>query len=334
MPRLPVVSAAETRRCAVPPTAIIRYPERDRAEAEDPSDGSSLSVERLRVYRSAVAPAYHKFRRRLVGWNGAGDLGRQAHDASNVGLLTFPNSGTSWFARVALAATGICRHTVYRDEAANPLPSRGVFALHPGPHAALPTADDPVLVKSHVRFFASGENQEVSDTRLSEVAGRWQEGLPAGSKAIRLVRNPVDNMRARYHHYLKKRDYTTEYDRRQPSLSFSEFLTSDITNYLVWHSCCDLADGVSVLSLDYDELLAGAAGPFLDALQFAGFQVAADDVERALTVHPPKYSAVPESRANEFLPVHLDTYSLDDLEWMGLRLQQWVDELEFGGAPL
>ena len=226
-----------------------------------------------------------------------------------------------------MVATGICRHTVYRDESRRPVESRGVFALHPGGGASLPADEDPILIKSHVRFFAGALNECVVERSLAELAVEWSRHLPELSGALRLVRNPVDNVRARYHHYVKK----TDASGGLTPVSFSEFLTDDITNYLLWHTCCDLTLSGRVLSLDYDRLLAGDVGTFQSALRYAGHRIEDLDVATALAAHPPKYPPGDDSDREsepERLPVHLDTYSVDDLIWLAERLNDWVDELE------
>ncbi len=301
----------------------VHYPQRRSSERRVAPRQSSN--DRVAVYRARVEPAYRRFARQLRGWDKPDSIVEPVDPSDcpppTIGLLTFPNSGTSWFARVALVATGICRHTVYRSESMQPLASRGVFALHRGSEARLPGPEEPVLVKSHVRFFASGRNEQVADQGLAELADEWQRSLPALTGAVRLVRNPVDNIRARYHHYLKK------HPSSQSLLSFPDFVSDDITNYLVWHTCCDLSLGGSLLSLDYDELLRDGGRSFLEALRYAGYQVEADDVDRALSAHPPKYQLAPPEVSSAdvgSLPVHLDTYSVDDLEWLATRMEQWL----------
>lgn len=315
--------SAETAPSRLSSGPRVGYPNDRPGRRPVGPESNVVTPAQVEAYRAYVVPAYLSFRAKLTGWRSADEPAPTA-TGPDIGLLTFPNSGTSWFARVALAATGVARHTVYPEEARHPVVSRGVYALHPGPAAALPGDDDPVLIKSHVRFFAGQRNERVAGRTVADLAAEWRSHLPPADRSLRLVRNPVDNLRARYHHYRKK--LSGEQTDGVPS--FAEFMSDDVINYLVWHSCCNRTLTNNLLTVDYDMLLSGSVEQFTHALRYAGYAVEPSEVEQALLLHPPKYPVGRAPRSDgpdNFVPVHLKHYTAEDLQWLGTQLQHWLE---------
>ena len=248
------------------------------------------------------------------------DLSDREDSSGNlVGLLTFPNSGTSWFLRLSQIASGIRNHTAYEHEAikVNGGASRGVYILN-SPNERTPQDHEPSLVKSHVDEYGEKDVTRFNYKNVDDLVGEWKKYLPPNcSRHIRLVRNPFDNMRARFHLYLKLNADCPE----QSLLNFRQFFQQDLRRYLLWHAYCDrVADDYPMMSLHYSNLLdkEKAYDTFLGAMRFAGYNIDMQDVERAFKTFPPVY---PKKRN---LPVHLQYYSEDDIHWMVSELDKWL----------
>ncbi len=240
-----------------------------------------------------------------------------------VGLLTFPNSGTSWFLNLARAATGISNHTAYEEESLRTggWPSRGAYLLNTR-NSRPPERGEPSLVKSHVAFYGEEDVSTISPRRLAREYEQWKRHLPPGCGChVRLVRNPFDNIRARYHLYLKKAA------RAESSaiMPFHEYARADIVRYMRWHAFCNrLATEAPVLTLDYADLLdeRSRMRGLRAALEFAGFSVSDEDLRRAFERFPAIY------RRNGEFPVHLRYYREEDILFMARRMKEWLPVLE------
>ena len=247
-----------------------------------------------------------------------GDVGPFAGEGL-VGLLTFPNSGTSWFLELTARASRICNHTVYEHEArtVGGAPHRGVHSLR-FPNAVLPGIDQPSFVKSHMRNYGTAKTRVAGRGGFQKALDRWLAAEPANcDRHVRLVRNPLDNMRARFHLHLKNHVDPAAADAED----FRAFFRADLRRYLEWHAYCDeLAAAKPVLSLHYEDLLdpATAAETIGRAMAFAGYRMDDLDIGRALSVAPPSYSA-----ANG-RPVHLGHFDEDDLYWAAVEIGDWL----------
>ena len=237
-----------------------------------------------------------------------------------VGLLTFPNSGTSWFLRFSSNVTGIHSHTVYDGEAEreNGIKNRDVFMLRGNRLSSErpPNPDEPALVKSHVSLYDGYSTLDVDYNNFDSLIDEWMNHLPMNAnRFIRLVRNPFDNLRARYHLYLNS--YVDSSGKSKQS--FRDWFKVDMRRYLIWHTCCNrLAKKSPLITINYADLLENTHFEFTRALQFAGFAVEPKQVERVYEKLPPKYKEVNQ------VPVHLKYYDEDDISWVADELQSWM----------
>ncbi len=235
-----------------------------------------------------------------------------------VGLLTYPNSGTSWFLQLAQTASGLRNHTVYAREAEKTGggASRGVYMLN-SPRERSPEAHEPSLVKSHVAYYGEEDVRGIAAWNFARHAQRWRRDLPAGCYChIRLVRHPFDNLRARYHLHVKLG--LEKKEGKAPD--FSAFFRQDLRRYLLWHACCNrLAEDVPLLSVFYADLLdrKKSRDAFYRAMRFAAYPVTKESVARAYEIFPPIYAV------NGGLPVHLSHYTEEDIYWMADELRKW-----------
>lgn len=234
-----------------------------------------------------------------------------------VGLLTYPNSGTSWTLQLVRIASGIRIHTEYEGELKNSGgdPSRGVFAIN-NPNERMPEYHEPVLVKSHVSHYSYYDAATIRPGEFDLACQTWARNLSTSyARHVRLVRNPFDNIRARFHLY--ERNHRG--NEGIADLSFSEFARQDLRRYLVWHACCNrIAQSKPLLTVLYGNELTNCRFELSRILNFCGFDTTFQDVERAVTQAPPKY--VEENR----VPSHLKHYTIDDIHWLANELESWM----------
>lgn len=239
-----------------------------------------------------------------------------------IGLLTFPNSGTSWFMRITAWASGICNHTMYEKEVAKGkiVASRGAV-LSPASNVRSPRSGDPSFVKSHVGFYGTADDivHDLSD--FEHYSRLWRRSLPPNcDRHVRLVRDPLDNLRARYHHYLKANPGVDPGDL----VDFRTYFRGDLRRYLQWHAYCDdLATGVPVMTVRYEEILdpVTSAAAFGRAMRFAGHDIEDAAIAAVVATDPPKYVADPG------VPVHLRHFDEEDIRWIAARIGEWTDLL-------
>ena len=239
-----------------------------------------------------------------------------------VGLLTFPNSGTSWFLQLTQAATGILNHTAYEHESVKTKgrPSRGVFLLN-APNGRRPSDTEPSMVKSHVTHY-SDDSPPVALTNLHRFRKEWQKNIPNNcSRHIRLLRNPFDNIRARYHLYL----LNSSNSKDRELMEFHTFVRNDLRRYLLWHTLCnEVCNRYPLLTVRYANLLdpEKSKDTLFQALKFAGYDIGPDDVRRALLRFPSKYGEV------DGIPVHLQHFTVNDIQWISRELRRWIGALD------
>ena len=284
----------------------------------NPENDFVASAEELSELTSYYRESVHDVVERYFGTLESNFCERTMPFESLVGLITFPNSGTSWFLHMAREVTGIALFTVYWQESQDygGRPSRGVFLLeeHGGRE---PTIEEPAIVKSHVDRFMYFDGAEVDVDNFREIAAHWALRLPPGSERfIRLVRNPFDNLRARYHLYVKQHRGSAGYE----DLSFREFYRKDLKRYLLWHACCNqVARSQPLMTVMYGDLLANPRFEFRRAMEFAGYRVDPDLIGRALSQFRPKYIE------REGVPTHLRYYTREDLEWISEKIREWTE---------
>lgn len=249
-------------------------------------------------------------------------VGIEPRQEELVGLLTYPNSGTSWFLKYARVATGIHIHTMYSQEAeqANGCENRGVFMLqtaNPAKSGRAPGPGEPAIVKSHVADYGEYPTGEIDLSNLDGLAENWARSLPPNAhRHIRLVRNPLDNLRARYHLYLKNHQDVPE----DQVLPFRRYFKQDLKRYFLWHHHCNkLAETQPLLTVCYSDLLDNTRFEFTRALQFAGHAVDPKQVQKAYRQWPPKY------QETNNLPVHLLHYSENDIDWIANQIRKWLE---------
>ena len=284
--------------------------------SEDVSAAQETRLDDLQgIYTSVLAPVVEEFRATLGGTETVGPFSGEGL----VGLLTFPNSGTSWFLRLSSRASGICNHTCYAKEvktAPDPA-SRGAFAaLQPG--LRMPRPGEPSFVKSHVRFYGP-VNETIAEGRdFDRLLRSWLSALPPNcDRHVRLVRDPLDNLRARYHHHLKTGHGAPSAD----PAAFRLYFRADLRRYLHWHAFCDaLATTAPVMTVRYETMLDPVSGPEAvgRAMRFAGHRIDVAAIRAIFDADPPKYVT------DVGVPVHLRYFSEDDIRWVATEIRDWL----------
>ena len=238
-----------------------------------------------------------------------------------VGLLTFPNSGTTWTIDLVRQATGIRKHTIYEKEllGVGGEPSRGVLSVN-SEEDRLPEYYEPVLVKSHVNKYGYYPVDGICPKDLDAVYAQWQRHLATDySRHVRLVRNPFDNLRARFRFH--NRNHKTRPEFKE--YAFADYIREDFRRYLVWHACCDrVVELKPLLTVVYGNLLSNCRFELSRILEFCGFEVDLDRIEAAMAGNPPMYT-----QENE-IPSHLKHFSVEDINWVAGELRTWMEEMD------
>jgi hypothetical protein len=284
--------------------------------SEDENVPSEARLTTLRrVYDTELAPVVDEFYATIRSNETVGPFAGEGL----VGLLTFPNSGTSWFLRLTARISGLYNHTAYEKESLKTKgePSRGVHTLR-FLKARPPEPGEPSFVKSHVRYYG-GERFVVTGARdFAHHAKYWAASLPPNcDRHIRLVRNPLDNLRARYHLYLKSHAAA---GATEP-LDFRSYFRPDLRRYLQWHAYCDeLAATMPIMTVHYENYLdpSTAVETLGRAMRFAGYDVDDERIAFVLTVERPKYDA------EAGLPLHLAHFDEEDIRWVAAEITDWI----------
>lgn len=293
---------------------VLRMPEDVRASEE------TRLTEMREVYNSVLAPVVEEFYATIRANDAVGPFCGEGL----VGLLTFPNSGTSWFLRLTARASGICNHTAYEKESVKTkgAPSRGAYSIHL-PGARSPEPGEPSFIKSHVHYYGRQSVLVEGAGSLRRFAATWRGALPPGcDRHVRLVRNPLDNLRARYHLHLKDMARADIEADATDMEAFRAYFRTDLRRYLQWHAYCDeLAATTPVLPVRYERFLdpKTAVEEIGRAMRFAGYTIGDDAIATALAKVPPKYVADPG------MPIHLGRFAEADIRWVADAIREWLE---------
>ena len=197
-------------------------------------------------------------------------------------LATFPRSGNHWVRYLIEEATHLATSSMYPEDdpphLKTPFPWGG-FVVERGYEGICryPEQGESVVIKTHFPCYA-----------------QWRKiGPLKGTKAIRIIRHPIDS-------FYSLRVYNT---RGRP---FSPIIPKRLLLHFIdmweefqafWNEQPD------VLTVRYEDLYNHPHEVLSQILQTAGYSVSSEDVNRAVTKHPPRGG----------LLKHLHHYSQDDL---------------------
>ncbi|MBS0656099.1 MAG: sulfotransferase domain-containing protein [Verrucomicrobia bacterium] len=198
-------------------------------------------------------------------------------------LATYPRSGNHWMRYLIEEATHIATSSAYRDGTPPHLPQRfpwGGYCPDGGYEGMCryPEEGDIVVIKTHAR-----EN----DSTI----------LPY-QKIIRIVRHPVDSLYSEYVYLGGREDQIPR-----------EKLVAGINKWKKFEAFWNTKE--NVYTFRYEDLLDKPAAVLSDILKIIGYEVTDEDIQRAVSKHPPIGG----------LLKHLPHFSTSDLELISTSLE-------------
>ncbi|MDX8430326.1 MAG: sulfotransferase domain-containing protein [Candidatus Algichlamydia australiensis] len=214
-------------------------------------------------------------------------------------LATYPRSGNHWMRYLVEEATGIATSSVYCD----PDPQHmekvfpwGGYCLDHGyeGNPRYPMEGEMVFLKthfpvSHISFF---------------------DALPY-KKTVRITRHPVDSF---YSLYLWIQDFNKE------SAEFMiprEALEKYVGQWRRFQEYWDEAE--NVLTIRYEDLLENPKANLENILNYLGYQVSKEDIQRAVKKYPPTGKPLK----------HLVHFTEDDLEFIYENLDDLMEKHQY-----
>lgn len=211
---------------------------------------------------------------------------------NRVYLATYPRSGNHWIRYLIEEATGIATSSVYKDPDPPHLkvcfPWGGYCRNHGYEgHCRYPVNREVVVVKTHYLIAAHGS---------------LFDKLPY-SRAVRIIRHPVDSI---YSYY------------RLNEIPEDKIPSRKITRYIKeWRRFQEYWDSrENVLTIRFEDLYNNPIPYLKMVLEYIGYSVTQEDVERAVVKHSPKGG----------LLKHLERFMKEDLLMIETELKDLLEE--------
>lgn len=213
-------------------------------------------------------------------------------------LASYPQSGNHWARYLIEEATHIATSSVYRD----PEPPKHMKHVFPwGGYCSdhgyqgdcrYPTKDDIVLVKTHYPY---PHKLTKYDRRPYKVT-------------IFIVRHPIDSFGSRY----EKLPKGPRLDKI-PTQRVKDLIES-------WHIFVDFwSKQKHVLTIRYEDMLEDPATALRKMLIALDYEFTEEDIERAVTKHPPQGYALK----------HIDKFRNSDLELISKELSDLLEQYDY-----
>jgi len=262
-----------------------------------------------------------------------------------VGFLTYPNSGTSWVIMLVSRLTKTAPFSVYAKEQriaqeAHGLPVIELPTLNHGErelplyqisrqHDAIFSRasvgeNETILVKDHGCFYSYSARCDTKDCQRQNCL---RKRIDSYDGMVRLIRNPYDNMVARYHLgcWNHNKDCSVEGLEKRNGL-FIDYFKNDLTNYILEHcSFSQVAETMPSLTVVYENLLTIPLHEVKRILRFMGRGDIPDEViEKEIKAHGPDQAKV--DAVINGVPEHLTEYSNEDIDFIESNTHQYLYE--------
>jgi Sulfotransferase domain len=218
-------------------------------------------------------------------------------DWRRVYLASFPRSGNIWMRLLIEEATHVATSSVYIDVDTWHLPWSFPWTGYSTNHGytgncLFPDTGDIVVVKTHFPHLKAHPGDELKYI-----------------KAIYMVRHPVDCL---YSFYLFSQS-------RHPDtpLMLREELIGFLASLRAFDAYWSAKD--NVLSVRYEDLYESPFSVLKTALAFIGYEVKDEDIERAVSQHPPQ----------GYMLKHLSSYPQSDLEYIEQNLSDYLQKYDY-----
>jgi len=254
-----------------------------------------------------------------------------------VGFLTFPNSGTSWVQQMLMWLTHNAETTIYQkgepsfirpevtDHGDHVLP---IFDANVHQVFIAPTKpSDSIIVKDHGCWKDIGRNPKCAEEDGCHEC--IQNRIDEYDAVIHLVRNPFDNIHARYHFGCWSRQSSptcTEAELEQQYGSWPDFLRDDVHGYAFEHCAVSKIERVlPSLTVVYEDLLLDPSTEVNRMLHFMGrTTVPRDFVNQVLEKH--KLEPTPDKvvSASQNIAEHQKLFTEDDVKFISSFTEKYV----------
>ena len=220
-----------------------------------------------------------------------------AQEWQRVYLATYPRSGNHWMRYLIEEATHVVTSSVYQDPDKPHLPQLFAwqgYCTNQGytGECRYPERGEIIVVKTHFPHLAAQVGDELEY-----------------SKAIQIVRHPIDCLYSLYLHSQNGRP-PTPCMPRETLMGFIHTMRL-FENY--W-SCKD-----NVLRVRYEDLYENPSSVLKEVLSFIGYVVEDSDIQRAVTCYPPQGG----------LLKHLKHYPQEDLEYIKVELAELMQKYDY-----
>lgn len=213
-------------------------------------------------------------------------------------LATYPRSGNHWVRYLIEESTHIATSSVYKD-LSDPIHLDNIFPW--GAYSTengyrgncrQPSKNDPVIVKTHFPLMPS------------QTGDRYYSFM-----TIRIIRNPVDSCWSFFINHFPNHDY--------PNKVPHEFVVHFIKTWKMFHEYWN--HEIDCISFKYESFLESPEELLKIILSFVGYKVSDEDIERAVSIYPPK---------NKELQ-HIEHFEREDLELMKSELKLYLKDFNY-----
>jgi Sulfotransferase domain len=212
-------------------------------------------------------------------------------------LASYPRSGNHWMRYLIEEATHITTSSVYRDPDKPHLPKPFPWKAYCTDHGynkecRFPKEGEIVVVKTHFPHLVREPGDEQPYV-----------------KAVHIVRHPVDSLYSLYVHSQNGRPKSPV----MPRETLMGFIYSMREFDAYWTA------KENVYTLRYEDLSADPFSELKKVLEFIGYQVADEDIERAVAKHPPQGDILK----------HLFRYPSEDVEYIKSELSDFLLKYDY-----